>query len=135
MRYALVRGGVCVTIVESETLPTVDIGGQWVAAADGVGPGWTWNGTAWSAPVVTVRSLTVRAFWRRFTATERETLENKLATGTQVQKDKLNAFKAYLLTGGNVELDDDYIIASVGAMEAAGVIATGRAAQILSMGA
>jgi hypothetical protein len=55
-----------------------------------------------------------------------------LATGTQSQKNKLNAFRDYLLTGGNVELIDDYIIASVNAMETAGVIAAGRADVILN---
>jgi hypothetical protein len=103
-----------------------------VAATAAVGPGWTWNGTAWSAPAAgDVRSLPPRAFLARFTAAERELLENKLATGTQAVKDKLAAFRFYVMTGGYVELDDDYIIASVTAMETAGVIATGRAAQIL----
>jgi hypothetical protein len=133
-RFALVRDGVCVTMVESASAPTVDLGGQWVAATAAVGPGWTWNGTAWSAPATeAVRSLPPRAFLARFTASERELLENKLATGTQLVKDKLAAFRFYVMNGGNVELDDDYIIASVTAMESAGVIAAGRAAQILSM--
>lgn len=79
-----------------------------------------------------VLSLAPRDFWRRFTTAEREALQNILATGTQVQKNKLNAFRDYVLTGGNVELIDDYIIASVNAMETAGILASGRAAQILA---
>jgi hypothetical protein len=72
------------------------------------------------------------AFWRRFTQPEREALQNILSTGTQNQKNKLNAFRDYILIGGNVELDDDYIVASVTMMETVGVIGAGRAAQILA---
>jgi hypothetical protein len=77
-------------------------------------------------------SLSLRDFWRRFTVAEREALQNILATGTQTQKNKLSAFRDYLTTGGNVELNDDYIIASVNLMETAGILASGRAAQILA---
>ena len=54
------------------------------------------------------------------------------AGGTANVKKKLAAFKTYLATGGNVELNDDYIIAAVTAMETAGVLAAGRAAEILA---
>jgi hypothetical protein len=131
MRWALIKVGTVATVVEQATQPTVDLGGEWRDITGlHVGPGYTWDGSAYAAPVVT-RSLPPRDFWRRFTAAEREALENKLATGTQGVKDKIGAFRTYILTGGNVELDDDYIIAAVTAMETAGVIAAGRAAQIL----
>ncbi len=78
-------------------------------------------------------SLPPRAFLARFTAAERELLENKLATGTQAVKDKLAAFRFYVMTGGYVELDDDYIVAAVTAMESAGVLSAGRAAEILGV--
>jgi hypothetical protein len=68
----------------------------------------------------------------RFKAGERELLEEKFLTGSQGVKNKIGAFRVYILTGGNVELDDDYIIAAVTAMETAGVIGAGRAAQILA---
>lgn len=77
-------------------------------------------------------SLTLKAFWRRFLTSEREALQNILSTGTQVQKNKLNSFRDYLLTGGNVELNDDYIINSVTLMETAGILAAGRANIILT---
>ena len=131
-RWALVRGGTCVTVVEQATQPTVDLGGQWVAAGS-AGPGWTWDGNAWTAPAPeAVRSLPLRGFLRRFTATERETLEDLATNGGPAVRKKLAAFKTYLSVGGYVELDDDYIVAAVAAMEAAGVIAAGRAAEILS---
>lgn len=76
--------------------------------------------------------LTPKDFWQRFTSAEREALQNLIATGTQTQKNKLNAFRDYILIGGNVELDDDYIIASVQLMRAANVIGVGRDNEILS---
>ena len=129
-RWAWVKAGVVATVVEQATEPTVL--GPWVNVTGlNVGPGYTYDGSAFTAPVVVV-SLTPKAFWKRFTAAEREALQDKLATGTQAVKNKLNAFRDYVATGGNVELADDYIIASVTAMETAGVIAAGRAAQILA---
>jgi hypothetical protein len=83
-------------------------------------------------PPMPCYSLTLRDFWRRFTAAERDALEDMLDNGTALQKKKLKAFRSYLLTGMDVELFDDYIIASVRLMETAGVIAPGRAAEILA---
>lgn len=131
-RWALISAGAVVTVVEQPAKPTVDLGGQWVDVTGlHVGPGYTYSGGVFTPPVRAV-SLTPRQFWCRFTKAERELLENKLATGAQGVKDKISAFRTYILTGGNVELADDYIIASVAAMETAGVIAPGRAAEILA---
>lgn len=73
-----------------------------------------------------------KVFFQRFTAAEREALENIKATGTQAQKNKLNAFINYLLMDELVDLTDPYIISSVTLMEAANVIAAGRASEILA---
>lgn len=132
-RWALVRNGRVDTITEMASEPTVDLGGAWIDVTGlHVGPGYTYDGVAFAAQVSYVSSLPPRDFWRRFTAAEREALQNKLATGTQAVKDKLAAFRTYVMTGGYVELDDDYIIAAVTQMEMAGVIGAGRAAQILA---
>lgn len=129
-RWALIQGGMVATVVEQDTMPTIP--GQWVDCTGlAVGPGNTYNGVAFAAPL-NGRSLTPRAFWRRFTVAEREALQGILATGTQGQKNKLNAFRDYVQTGMKVELDDDYIIASVTAMETAGILAAGRANIILT---
>lgn len=77
-------------------------------------------------------SITPRAFWKRFLVAEREVLQNILSTGTQNQKNKLNAFRDYIAVGGNVELNDDYIISSVNLMETVGIIGSGRASIILT---
>ena len=82
---------------------------------------------------VNTNAVTPAEFWRRFTQAEREALANILATGTQTQKNKLNAFRDYVLIGGNVELDDDYIVASLSLMEQASVIGNNRAAEILGV--
>lgn len=87
---------------------------------------------SFSPPNIKQYSITLKDFWRRFLISEREALQNILATGTQAQKNKLNAFRDYLLTGGNVELNDDYVITSVNLMETAGIIGTGRAEIILT---
>jgi hypothetical protein len=131
-RWAHVRDGACDTIVNAIDKPPEVFGGRWIEATPEVEPGWRWDGTQWSEPTTAVRSLSPLQFLRRFTATEREALEDITATGTAAQRKKLNAFRFYIQTGGYVELDDDYIIASVTAMETVGVLAAGRAAQILA---
>jgi hypothetical protein len=127
----MIRDGAVLTVVESAAQPTTP--GFTFVNCDGtaVGPGWTWNGATFAMPANPV-SIAARDFWRRFTAAEREALQNILATGTQVQKNKLNAFRDYVAQGGNVELNDDYIIASVNLMETAGILVAGRAATILT---
>jgi hypothetical protein len=83
-------------------------------------------------PSVVKDSISASQFWKRFSQAEREALANILAIGTQSQKNKLNAFRDYVLIGGNVELDDDYIVGSLILMEQANVIGDGRAAEILA---
>lgn len=132
MRWALIRGGIVLTVVERGSPPTVEgFDAVELEAGSMVGPGWRWDGNAFSNPPGNP-SITAKDFWRRFTASEREALQNVLATGTQVQKNRLNAFRDYVMTGGNVELNDDYIVTALTVMENAGIIANGRAAQILA---
>jgi hypothetical protein len=54
-----------------------------------------------------------------------------MATGTQTQKNKLNAFRDYVSQGGVVDLSDSYVVTSVNLMESVAIIGVGRAAQIL----
>lgn len=71
-------------------------------------------------------------FWKRWTPAEREALENMLALGTQVQRDKINAFRAYVRDVGGVDNADPYIVGIMTLAETAGILGAGRAAQILS---
>lgn len=73
----------------------------------------------------------LKTFWQRFTMSEREGIENLLATGTQLAKNKIAAFRTYVQSAGMVDCNDPYILASVQALETAGVLATGRTAQIV----
>lgn len=133
-RYAVILNGIVVNIIISDC--GKDETYILITGMDPMpGTGWTYDGNTFTPPQVipgTFYSLTLKAFWKRFTVAERETLQNILATGTQNQKNKLNAFRDYLLTGGKVELIDDYIINSVNLMETANVIAAGRANTILN---
>ena len=51
-------------------------------------------------------------------------------TGTQLRKNKIEAFLYYIADG--VDLDDVYVIATVQGMENFGILAAGRAAVILA---
>lgn len=128
-RWALIQNGLVSTITEQNNQPTT--AGQWVDANGfNVGPGDTYNAGVFTKNFSTA-SIQAIDFWRRFTVAEREALQNLMATGTQAQKNKLNAFRDYVRTGMNVELWDDYIIASVTLLETVGIIAPGRAVVIL----
>lgn len=97
-------------------------------------PEGIWNNVTHTfdpAPVLKA-VLTRRQFWQRFTSGEREQLQTILRAGTNVQKDKLNAFRDYIADEGGVDLNDAYIQTSVQLMETANVIGNGRAAVILA---
>jgi len=72
-----------------------------------------------------------REFWQRFTQGEREALHGILATGTQPQRNRLNAFILYVSADPLVDLNDAYVQTVVSAMEQAGILSAGRAAIIL----
>jgi hypothetical protein len=134
-KYAIVIDNLVVNIVKADS-PLEE---NWISI-DGLIPqpgiGWGYTGSSFISPAepqpAVYYSLNPRSFWKRFLVSEREALQNILATGTQTQKNKLNAFREYITTGGNVELIDDYIINSVNLMQTAGIIAAGRANTILN---
>lgn len=106
--------------------------GPWIEVTGlHVGPGHTHNGGIFLPPAVVAR-ITKRRFWQRFLVAEREALQNVIATGTQAQKNKINAFLEYAKVNDTVELDDPYIAASVNLLETAGIIGANRAASILT---
>jgi hypothetical protein len=130
-RWARIKGGICVEVVEQESMPLMS--NDWEQVPQGVSLGmFKEPGGTWAAAAPKPTRLSLGAFWRRFTPAEREVLQNILATGTQAQKNKLNAFRDYLLFNGYVEIPDAYITDSVNAMVAAGVIAAPRASAILA---
>ena len=82
-----------------------------------------------AAPVRPI--ISKRDFWKRFTDVERESLYDMSLNGTAAQKRKLGAFRSFITDCEGVDLNDAYVQASVSAMETAGVIGVGRAAQII----
>jgi hypothetical protein len=97
-------------------------------------PSGVWNNVTHTFdPEVTLKAvLTLKAFAQRFTVAEREALFDMQQNGTAAQKKKLGSFKDYLQSCQGADLNDAYIQASVALMESAGVVAAGRAAQILA---
>lgn len=95
-------------------------------------PSGVWNKVTHVFEASTLKaSLPFKLFLQRFTQTESEALQNLLATGTQAQKNKLNAFIEYCKADSAVDLNDAYVVASVNLMESAGIIGAGRATVIL----
>lgn len=129
MSRAYVVNGVVVSVIGDD--PRARPSGQRVdAGATPVKPGWTYSGGAFQAPLTAVKSYAPKQFWQRFTATEREALQNKLATvNQQATKDKLNAFRDYI-NSGPVEVNDSYVISALNLMVTAGILAAGRPAEI-----
>lgn len=114
------------------TLATPFPAGLGTADVGGTEPTGVWSPvTLTFSPAPTIKATPTRkAFLARFAQAEREALQNILASGTQTQKNKLNAFLAYI-GSDNVDLNDAYIQASINLMETASVIGVGRAAQII----
>jgi hypothetical protein len=122
----LVSVGTVVAVPLPNGLSTTDLGAN--------PPAGVWNSVThvFDAAAVLKPVLSLKDFANRFTTAEREALQGMLATGTQTQKNKLNAFRQYLNDASGADLNDAYIVASVNLMETAGVIAAGRAAVILA---
>lgn len=122
---ALVSVGTQVASPLPSGLSTTDLGAN--------PPTGVWDNVNHTFVPSTLKSvLTLRAFWDRWTAAERESLMNLQLTGTQTQKNKLAAFKDYVHDAGVVDCNDAYIQTCVNLAESAGIIAAGRAAVILA---
>lgn len=95
-------------------------------------PSGVWNPAthAFDPAPITKGTISRRDFWRRFTLAEREALHNVRLTGTAARKNKIEAFLDYISDG--VDLDDAAVVSVVQAMETFGILAAGRAAQILA---
>lgn len=76
--------------------------------------------------------LRARDFLDRFTVTEREDIFDAARNGSPPLQKRLNAFLEYVKTSGWVSLDSQYVVDSVTAMETAGLIGAGRAAEVLA---
>lgn len=127
-RYAKVVDGVIYQVIESATDPD-GINGAWVACGD-AGPGWTYDGTTFTAPAPvapTPMPWTKKEFLLKFTPEEYAAI---------IAATKTNAVLDYywqiFMMADNVVKTDPVTIGGVQALEANGLLAAGRAAEILA---
>lgn len=136
--YLLVKDGVVKNrvIATPDWADAADQSGEWdyvvdVATVTGnPGPGWTTpdgvNYTPPEIPVVgSIRVIPFFDFMRRFTRTERIALRGVIKTNGTIED-----FIMMLQLAGKVDLDNQDVITRLAQAESAGIIATGRAAEI-----
>lgn len=128
-RYARVADGVVINVVESHIDPD-GVGSEWIACGN-AGPGWLYDGNAFTAPTdpapTPVRTLTKLQYMNRFTDGELANIYTAAKSNVAVEI-WLEKFKL----ASEVNLDDTATVAGLQAMEAAGLLAAGRAAEILA---
>lgn len=135
-RCAWIENGTVVNVIEADAAPE-----GWIACGD-AGPGWTTadGGITFTAPAAPapVRHITPRALRMRFTSAERVAIEIGMlddptaAMAVRQQAAALRAYMGDLAAAQYIDLDDPATVSGVQMLETAGLIATGRAAAILS---
>jgi len=134
MEYALIEEGLVTNVIVSdlENLPT---SGMWIDITENpeVGIGWAYNGSIFIAPVVDapipepVTILTLLAFRSRFTLAEKQVIYTAAETSVDVR-----IFLDDLSAASKIDLEDLRTIDGVESLEASGLLAMGRAAEILA---
>lgn len=126
-RYAQLIDNVVHLVIESETDPD-GINGEWVACGN-AGPGWLYDGSTFTAPppAPPVRTLTHLQYMNRFTDAELEAIYTAAKTVVRVE-----VWLAKFNAAGPVDLDDPQTGKGLRDLEAANLLAPGRAAEILS---
>ena len=134
MEYALIEEGLVTNVIVSdlENLPT---SGMWIDITENpeVGIGWAYNGSIFIAPVVVapipepVTILTLLAFRSRFTLAEKQVIYTAAETSVDVR-----IFLDDLSAASKIDLEDLRTIDGVESLEASGLLAMGRAAEILA---
>lgn len=132
--------GVCVALVQIEGPSDGLLPGPQlvpVDSYDGALLGRTWSDGIWGPPPSAERHITQLALGRRFTTPERVALELAALdnpAGTTQQRQQAAALRVYLAdvaAARYIDLDRADTRAGVQALEADGLLASGRAAQIL----
>ncbi len=138
-RYAQLSSGIVHQVIESETDPD-GINGEWVECGN-AGPGWTYNGSTFEPPVVVTptvtRYLSKLGFRNRFTSAEKALIEfAALDNPAAAMSERMLA--ASIRANLADQRDATYIDPNrpdtrqgVIGMEASGLLASGRALQIL----
>ena len=128
MEYSIVENNVVTNVVVSNT----PLAANWHAGNHGIGAIYTPATDSFALPVVPVvpappvTTLSKLEFFDRFTDTEQVAIYDaaKLVTQVQIWLDK---FKLAL----DIDVTDPRTIAGIQALEAVGLLAAGRAAEIL----
>jgi len=134
MRHAIIENGLVINVAlwDGETEWAPPEGTIVVPCPDDAGPDWTYDGVSFAAPphvqnVITEPPLSKIDFLRLFTQTERIAIKEAAKTNPVVEDYQ------YMIDNSTiVMLSDPDIQADVAVLESAGLIAEGRAAQILS---
>lgn len=134
--YALVKNNIIENVIECNQEFADSIASEWdeVIPSNSMGKGWekvdgVWTAPAPSAPTAApqVRTLTKLQYMNRFTDGELASIYTAAKSNVAVEI-WLEKFKL----ASEVNLDDASTVAGLQAMEAAGLLATGRAAEILA---
>ena len=137
VRYAQVVNGVVVMVIEAAEDPD-GTNGQWIACGE-AGPGWLYDGEAFSAPAAPapMRWITCLAFDNRFTQAESVLIEIAQLDDPGASMPARQAAAALRASQRKVDratymdLDRPDTRAGVLALEGAGLLASGRALEIL----
>lgn len=143
MQYALINAGQVVNIIEADADFIDSLQGFDAAVAhDQAQIGWAWDGQQLHAPPLAPAApslqITRLAFRNRFTLAEKAALEfaaldDPAATMAQRQQSALlRALLADQAAAKFIDLDDASTIAGVQSLEQMGLLAAGRAAEILT---
>lgn len=126
-RYAQLSGGVVHLVIESETDPD-GTNGAWVACGN-AGPGWLYDGATFAAPApLPVENVISKVqYLKRFTQAERIAIREAAKTSAVV-----NDYVQLLDAASDVDLADPDTVAGVQQLESAGLLAAGRAVEVLA---
>ena len=156
MEYALIKSGTVQNVIVADDAFIDSIASEWehieridtpAERALGVGMGWRWDGAAFIAPppgqaptpspADVARRITKLAFRNRFTKAEKAGIEFAALddpTAPIAQRQQAAALRADLKDQEQatfIDLDDEDTRTGVLTLEAAGLIAAGRAVEIL----
>ena len=126
MQYAIIENGT----VTNMAVADIPLAANWIET-DTAGIGWTYADGVFTPPVVVppppVRVLSKVAYLKRFTQTERINIRAAAAVNPVVDD-----YVQLLNLTNEVDLDDPDTVGGVNALEAAGLLSAGRAAEILA---
>ncbi len=126
-RFADIHSGIVGVVVEQDDTPQIP--GQWVACAFNVGPGWTYDGATFTAPVPVPepRIVTKVAMITRFTDPEFVSILTAAKTDTDVE-----AWKTRFDVATSIDLDSDRTKAGFDMLVTKTLLSQERATEILT---